>query len=167
MNFYAFEIITSWIVLMLGSSRSRFWIKYLNTNIYYGGDSKRGWGNIGIWSRERAQDNKLILSTSLSLWATEVLTWSGTLKDCRFYLRDGSAEGWGSWTILPSHQSSVESFSKEHKDSGIPHLTCTCVKTVIRKPLGDESWVCALGHFCYVLDSYMTRIYVQGTDGVH
>lgn len=130
---------------MLGSSRSRFWIKCLNTNVYYGGDSKRCWGNIGIWSRERAQDNKLILSTSLSLWATEVLTWSGTLNDCRLHLRDGSAEGWGSWTILPSHQSSVESFSKEHKDSGIPHLPCTHVKTV-RKPLGDESRVCALGH---------------------
>lgn len=45
--------------------------------------------------------------------------------------------------------------------------TCPAYVKAVRNTLGDESWVCAVGHFFYVLESYMTRIYVQGIDSIH
>lgn len=66
---------------MLGSSRSRFWIKDLNPSSLLW----RCWERTGKWDGKKHKSINLILCSSLSPWATEVWSCWGTLRDTLDY----------------------------------------------------------------------------------
>lgn len=67
---------------------------------------------------------------------------------------------------LPALQSLVEGVTREHRLPSISCLSSTHVRTM-RNPSGDKSQALAVGQFWHVLDYYVARRYVQGTDSVH
>lgn len=59
-----------------------------------------------------------------------------------------------------------EGVSREHRLPSISCLSSTHVRTM-RNPSSDKSQALAVGQFWHVLDYYVARRYVQGTDSVH